>query len=77
MPDSIGRFIKMLGVPVVMVRTYGAFSRQPLYNCLRKRKVQVTADMKYVLSAEDVAVKSADEINDIINKEFDFDNFKW
>ena len=77
MPDSIGRFIKMLGVPVVMVRTYGAFSRQPLYNCLRKRKVQVTADMKCVLSAEDVAVKSADEINEIINKEFDFDNFKW
>lgn len=27
LPDSIGRFIKMLGVPVVMVRTYGAFSR--------------------------------------------------
>lgn len=77
LPDSIGRFIKMLGVPVVMVRTYGAFSRQPLYNCLRKRKVQVTADMKCVLSAEDVAVKSADEINEIINKEFDFDNFKW
>ena len=77
LPDSIGRFVKMLGVPVVMVRTYGAFSRQPLYNCLRKRNVHVTADMKYVLSAEDVAVKSADEINEIINKEFDFDNFKW
>lgn len=77
LPDSIGRFVKMLGVPVVMIRTYGAFARQPLYNCLRKRKVQVTADMKYVLSAEDVAVKSADEINDIINTEFDFDNFKW
>lgn len=77
LPDSIGRFVKMLGVPVVMVRTYGAFSRQPLYNCLRKRNVQVTADMKYVLSAEDVAVKSPDEINEIVNREFDFDNFKW
>ena len=32
LPDSIGRCIKMLGVPVVMIRTYGAFTRQPLYN---------------------------------------------
>ena len=31
---------KKLGVPVVTVITEGAFARQPLYNCLRKRKVQ-------------------------------------
>ena len=77
LPDSIGRCIKMLGVPVVVIRTYGAFARQPLYNCLRKRKVKVSADMKYVLSADEVAVKGADDINDIIRKEFDFDNFAW
>ena len=77
LPDSIGRCVKMLGVPVVMIRTYGAFARQPLYNCLRKRKVNVSADIKYLLSAEQVAVKGADDINDIINQEFAFDNFEW
>ena len=30
LPDSIGRCIKMLGVPVVMIRTFGAYSRDPL-----------------------------------------------
>ena len=77
LPDSIGRCVKMLGVPVVMIRTYGAFARQPLYNCLRKRKVNVSADIKYLLSKEQVAVKGADDINDIINQEFAFDNFEW
>ena len=77
LPDSIGRCIKMLGVPVVMIRTYGAFSRDPLYNGLRLRKVKVTADMEYVLSAQEVAEKSAEELNQIINKQFDFDNFRW
>ena len=77
LPDSIGRFVKMLGVPVVMIRTYGAFARQPLYNCLRKRKVNVSADIKYLLSAEQVAVRGADDINEIINQEFAFDNFAW
>ena len=77
LPDSLGRCIKMLGVPVVMIRTYGAYTRDPLYNGLRRRKVDVSADMKYLLSAEDVAEMSADEIQEIVNQEFTFDNFRW
>lgn len=77
LPDSIGRCIKMLGAPVVMVRTYGAFSRDPLYNGLRRRKVNVSADIKYLLSAEEVAVKAPDELTEIVNAEFEFDNFRW
>lgn len=77
LPDSIGRCMKMLGVPVVVIRTYGAFSRDPLYNGLRLRKVKVSADMEYVLSAKEVAEKSVEELNQIINKQFDFDGFRW
>lgn len=77
LPETIGRFIKMLGVPVVMICTYGAFARQPLYNCLRKRKVDVSADIKYLLSAEQVKSMEADEIQEMIEKEFSFDNFRW
>ena len=76
-PDSIGRLVKMLGVPVVTIHTYGAFARDPLYNGLRKRKVDVSADMKYLLSAEDVKEKTAEEIQSLIQEEFTFDNFKW
>ena len=77
LPDSLGRCVKMLGVPVVMVRTYGAFARDPLYNGLQIRKVKVSADMEYVLSAQEVAEKTTDELNEIIGRCFDFDNFKW
>ena len=77
LPDSIGRLVKMLGVPVVMIRTYVAFARDPLYNGLRKRKVNVSADMKYLLSTKEIAEKTAEEINTIVNTEFSFDNFRW
>ena len=33
--------------------------------------------MKYLLSKEDIKNKSIDEINEIINNEFKFDQFKW
>lgn len=77
LPESLGKCVKLLGVPVVMVRTYGAFARQPLYNNLRRRKVQVTADVEYLLSAEEIAEKSPEELNAILSEKFTFDNFRW
>lgn len=77
LPESLGKCLKMLKVPVVMIRTYGAFSRQPLYNGLRKRKVKVSATMEYILSPEDIAEKSVKELNEILAEQFSFDNFRW
>ena len=78
LPDSLFKCIKLLDVPVVMIRTYGAFSRNPLYNNLQVRKnVKVSADVKYILSKEDVETMSIQEISDIVKNEFAFDNFKW
>ena len=77
LPDTLGRCIKMLGIPVVVIKTYGAFTRDRLYNNLQRRKVDVSADVEYVLSPEDVASKSPREINDILKEHFSFDNFRW
>jgi hypothetical protein len=77
LPETLGGFVKLLGVPVVMIRTYGAFSRNPLYNNLKRRRVDVSADMEYLLSEEDVKTKSAKEINEILKKSFALDYWRW
>ncbi len=76
LPPRLGVFVKKAGVPVVTVITEGAFLRDPLYNGLRKRKVQVTAKVKCILSQEEINEKSAEEITEILNNEFTFDAFK-
>ncbi|MBR5126882.1 MAG: 1-acyl-sn-glycerol-3-phosphate acyltransferase [Roseburia sp.] len=76
LPDSLGKCIKLLGVPVVMIRTEGAFLRDPLYNGLQVRKTKVSATMEYILSPEEIKEKSPEEINEVVNKQFDFDNFR-
>ena len=77
LPDSLADCLKMLKVPLVVIRTYGAFARNPLYNNLKRRKVDVSADMEYVLSPEEIAAKSKDELNEIIREKFNFDGFRW
>ena len=76
LPDTLGRCLKLLKVPVVMIRTYGAFVRNPLYNNLQVRKVHVSADVKYLLSPQEIEAKSVDELNAILKEEFTFDNWK-
>ena len=75
--DTIGKCVKMLGIPLVMLRTYGAFTRDPVYNNLQRRKVKVSARMECLLSAEEVASTSAEDITNLVLEHFSFDNFKW
>ena len=77
LPDSIGKCIKLLQVPVVMVRSYGAFLRNPLYNNLQVRKVKVSAEVEYLFSPEDIKNKSAQELKEILDEHFSFDHFRW
>lgn len=75
--QSTGSLVKLLGLPVAMIRTYGAFQRQPLYNELRKRRVQVSAEVTYLLSPQEVKEKTAEEIQQVIKAQFAFDYFAW
>ena len=77
LPDNVGKCLKLFNVPVVTLTTYGAFTHQPLYNELRKRKVQVSAKMEYLLSPEDIESRSASELTEIIREKFRFDGFRW
>ncbi|MBQ9112062.1 MAG: 1-acyl-sn-glycerol-3-phosphate acyltransferase [Clostridia bacterium] len=77
LPDSLGKFVKMLGAPLVMLETFGAYHRDPLYNELQKRKVRVSAELRYVLSAEEIKGMTSEEIGEVIAREFSFDNFRW
>ena len=77
LPSSLGKCIKLLNVPVIMIKTYGAFTRNPLYGNLHPRKVNVSADVKYLFSPSEIKVMTPDEIFARIQTEFTFDNFKW
>ena len=77
LPDSLGKCVKALGVPVVLLRTRGAFARDPLYNGLQNRRVHVSAELRYLLSPAEAAEKSAEEINALLADAFTFDSFRW
>ena len=66
-----------LGVPVVTVISQGAFARQPLYNCLKKRKVDVSAHVKVLATAEEVKSMTVAQLDALLDEAFSFDNFRY
>lgn len=77
LPESLGKCIKTLKVPVVMIRTFGAFQRDPLYNNLQVRDTKVTAREELLLSAEQIEGMPVTEINQVLKNAFSFDQFRW
>ena len=77
LPRKMGVLLKKLGVPVVTVITRGAFARDPLYNMLQIRKVQVSAHVKCLFTEEELKEKSVRELDEALDEAFSFDNFAW
>ena len=77
LPRKIGVLLKKLGVPVFTVINKGAFARDPLYNCLQKRKVQVSAHVRCLATAQELKEKTVSQLDEMLDEAFGFDNFAW
>ena len=77
LPRKMGVLLKRLGVPVVMITAHGAFARDPLYNCLQKRQVDVNARAECLLTPEEIAQSSVQALDDRLDEAFSFDHFTW
>lgn len=78
LPRKMGVLLKKFDVPVVMIETFGAFSRNPLYNELQVRKsVPVSAKVKLLYTREQIKEMSVKELSDGLDEAFSFDHFKW
>ena len=76
LPASLGKLAKMLKVPVVVLQMHGNFIYSPVWN-LHKHNIRLTADMKQIISQDEIKRLSADEINTRINDAFVYDDFLW
>ena len=78
LPRKMGVILKKFDVPVIMIESFGAFSRNPLYNELQVRKsVPVSAKARCLFTREQVRNLSVKELSDGLDKAFGFDYFKW
>lgn len=76
LPQSLGKMVKVLKVPVVVLMIHGNFVTCPQWN-KKNKKTYVEAEMKPIISAEEAGTLSVDMINQRIAEQFCYDDFAW
>ncbi len=78
LPRRMGILLKKLDVPVVMIETFGLYSRNPLYNELQIRKnAKVSAKMRVLFTQEEVRSLSVQTLTEGVEAAFGFDHYRW
>ena len=75
-PDSVGKLVKLLNVPVVTLITYGHHVNSPFWN-LQERGNHTEATLKQLMSKQQVKDLTIEQINALIDQDFQYDDFAW
>ena len=74
--DSLGQLVKMLKVPVVMLKIHGNFVTCPQWNKINK-KTYVEAEMYPLFTLDDIKNYSSKELLEKIKEAYKYDDFAW
>ena len=75
-PESTYKLVRMLKVPVVTAKIKGGYLSWPRW-AYSQRRGRVEIEMKTLISAEELAKMSIEQIGDKIQKELDHDEMAW
>ncbi|MCL2862240.1 MAG: 1-acyl-sn-glycerol-3-phosphate acyltransferase [Firmicutes bacterium] len=77
MAQGTAKLVKKIGLPIISHRIDGAFLTNAKWRKGEIRKGKVVLTARKLISKEDLAKLSVEEVEDLLNKEFYFDDFKW
>lgn len=76
-PSSVARLVKHFNVPLVILKMNGHHINSPFWN-LRMRKIKgIEAELKCVATKEQIEMMSIEDIDEIIQNEFIYDEYAW
>ena len=77
LPDSLGKLIKMNKVDVVAVVHHGNHLYAPFWDFRRKRKVPMHTVFTRILTPEQIAKMSVEEINETLRRALAYDEYRY
>ena len=76
LPESLGKMVRLLGVPVVSLNMHGNYLNSPVWN-LKKRRIPLQADLCQIMTAAESRTLPVSEINARIRQTLDYDEYRW
>ncbi len=77
LPASLGKLCKLLGVPVAVLICHGHHVNSPFWNLHERGVAPTEADFRVLLTREELAAATAQEINEKLVEAFQYDDYAW
>lgn len=77
LPKNLGKLVKSLKVPLVMLTAHGSYLANPFWDEAHTRKTKLSAKLELVYTKEEIEKLSADEIQKTIEDRLVYDEYKW
>ena len=75
--ESTYSFIKKANVPVYTIQIHGSYLAKPKWGKGLRRGAVVESELDLLLTAEDLAAMSIDDIKKCVEERLDYDEFRW
>jgi ribosomal protein L37AE/L43A len=77
LPDSLGRMVRKMNIPVVTLIMHGHHINSPYWHVGNRKVKPVAAEMKLLFTQAETQELSIDEINTKLADSFIYDDFAW
>ena len=77
LPESVGKLVKYLDVPVVTLNMRGNYLQSPIWNLTMRREVLLDATVTQIFTREQVKNATAEEINEKIGEFLSYDEYEY
>ena len=78
LPESLGKLVRMNKVPVVAVVHHGNHLYAPFWNVFKKKlSVPMHTTIKLILTPEQIAGMTVEEINETLKRELQYDDYRY
>ncbi len=76
-PESVGKLVRYLRVPVVVINMKGNYLQSPIWNLTARKDARLEADITQVFTADEVMNTSAEDINRKLSDYLDYDEYRY
>lgn len=77
LPQSVGKLVKLLGLPVVVQKLHGSYLTSPIWDEEHRRKVPLHTTLEKVLMPAEITELGVGDITALLNKHFVYDEYRW
>lgn len=77
LPKNLGRLAKYLDVPLVIIRSHGAYLANPFWDEEHRRNVKVESTAELVYTLGELRAAGADEIQRTVEEKLSYDEYAW